>query len=210
MSSPLDHGTVSFQVDSPGVAPGSPVCGASVFLLDHEPDSLSAEAVGLEPTSGCQPPPVFKTGSSSSRMTSVDLKLRGLESNQRPPGSEPGVTTSSNYPGQCCPSRHARRCKGSGRRIRTFIAWFKARQPTVSRSPITLSECPVGVEPALSSLEGWHLCRSAKGTIIKAEGEGVEPSRLIARPFSRQLPSPIGLPFRIKLRRQESNLRQGG
>ena len=27
------------------------------------------------------------------------IKFRGLESNQRPPGSEPGVTTSSNYPG---------------------------------------------------------------------------------------------------------------
>ena len=46
------------------------------------------------------PSPVFKTGSSSGRMTSVhSIKLRGLESNQRPPGSEPGVTTSSNYPG---------------------------------------------------------------------------------------------------------------
>ena len=42
-------------------------------------------------------PPVFKTGSSSGRMAS-DCKLRELESNQRPPGSEPGVTTSSNYP----------------------------------------------------------------------------------------------------------------
>ena len=42
-------------------------------------------------------PPVFKTGSSSSRMASV-CKLRELESNQRPPGSEPGVTTNSNYP----------------------------------------------------------------------------------------------------------------
>jgi hypothetical protein len=65
-----------------------PVCRSGVFLLDHEP--ISAEAVGLEPTipmsSG---PPVFKTGSSSGRMTSV--KLRELESNQRPPGSEPGV-----------------------------------------------------------------------------------------------------------------------
>ncbi len=30
---------------------------------------------------------------------------------------------------------------------------------------------------------------------IKAEGEGVEPSRLIARPLSGRLPSPIGLPF---------------
>ena len=32
---------------------------------------MSAEAVGLEPTSGFHPPPVFKTGSSSGRMTSV-------------------------------------------------------------------------------------------------------------------------------------------
>ena len=28
-------------------------------------------------------------------------KFRGLESNQRLPGSEPGVTTSSNCPGSC-------------------------------------------------------------------------------------------------------------
>ena len=41
----------------------------------------------------------------------------------------------------------------------------------------------------------------------KAEGEGVEPSRLIARLFSRQLPSPIGLPFRYELRRLGSNQR---
>src|SRR5262245_28525783 len=34
--------------------------------------SPSAEAVGLEPTSGFHPPPVFKTGSSSGRMASKD------------------------------------------------------------------------------------------------------------------------------------------
>ena len=39
------------QVESPGVAPGSPACGAGVVLLDHDPN-VSAEAVGLEPTSG--------------------------------------------------------------------------------------------------------------------------------------------------------------
>jgi hypothetical protein len=43
---------------------------------------------------------------------------------------------------------------------------------------------------------------------LQAEGEGVEPSRLIARPGSSRVPSPVGLPFRIiELRRQESNLR---
>jgi hypothetical protein len=67
------------------------------------PFAFEAEAVGLEPTSGPRPPPVFETGPSSSRMTSVrtgvDKKFRGLESNQRPPRSERGVTTTSNCPG---------------------------------------------------------------------------------------------------------------
>src|SRR5207302_6333233 len=35
------------------------------------PGRGAAEAVGLEPTSGPRPPPVFKTGPSSGRMTSV-------------------------------------------------------------------------------------------------------------------------------------------
>ena len=35
---------------------------------------------------------------------------------------------------------------------------------------------------------------------IRAEGEGVEPSRLIARPISNRVPSPFGLPFRISHR----------
>ena len=47
---PRDH---VFQVESPGVAPGSPACDAGVVLLDHAPQCLLvAEAVGLEPTSG--------------------------------------------------------------------------------------------------------------------------------------------------------------
>ena len=40
-------------------------------------------------------------------------RLRGLESNQRPPGSGPGVTTNSNYPGSL---RHtiSRKARGEG------------------------------------------------------------------------------------------------
>jgi hypothetical protein len=53
--------------------------GQESLPLDH--GTINAEAVRLELTSGFEPPPVFKTGSSSSRITSV-LKLRGLESNQ--------------------------------------------------------------------------------------------------------------------------------
>ena len=51
---------------------------------------------------------------------------------------------------------------------------------------------------------------------VKAEREGVEPGtvrsmvRLIARPASNGVPSPVGLPFRFpqRLRWQESNLRR--
>ncbi len=48
VSWPLDHGTVIMSVESLGIAPRSPACGAGVVLLDHDPE---AEAVGLEPTS---------------------------------------------------------------------------------------------------------------------------------------------------------------
>ena len=44
---------------------------SNLHTLGFKPSRLvSAEAVGLEPTSEFYPPPVFKTGSSSGRMTS--------------------------------------------------------------------------------------------------------------------------------------------
>ena len=59
-----------------------------------------------------KPSPVFKTGSSSGRMASV--KFRGLESNQRTPGSGPGVTTNSNCPGSLYCRDTARRLQVRG------------------------------------------------------------------------------------------------
>jgi hypothetical protein len=61
------------------------------------------------------------------------------------------------------------------------------------------SERDRGIEPRS---RGWEppvlLLDQSRTTIaIKAEGEGVEPSRLIARPISNRVPSPFGLPFRI-------------
>src|SRR5437762_10662510 len=40
----------------------------------------------------------------------------------------------------------------------------------------------------------WKTSTFATRPRAHAEGEGVEPSRLIARPFSGRLPSPIGCP----------------
>jgi hypothetical protein len=60
----------------------------------------------------------------------------------------------------------------------------------------TIAVAEVGVEPTNShqalDLAALPVCVPCQ----QAEGEGVEPSRLIARPFSGRLPSPIGLPFR--------------
>lgn len=105
--------------------------------------------MGLEPTSDTKAatcfrdrlliqPDDFRKRVDSLLVASVS-KLRGLESNQRPPDSESGVTTSSNCPAVFTKQYFHQGCllfaKGSGRRIRTFIACFKGRWPTISRSP---------------------------------------------------------------------------
>ena len=55
-----------------------------------------------------------------------------------------------------------------------------------------------GSRTRLPGLEDRRLGRSATDTSGSAEGEGVEPSRLIARPGSSRVPSPVGLPFRCQ------------
>ena len=79
---------------APGFKPGRSAVGV--------PGRVAAEAVGLEPTSGpraatCfQDRPLIRPGGFREGLTQ---EFRGLESNQRPPRSERGVTTSSNCPG---------------------------------------------------------------------------------------------------------------
>jgi hypothetical protein len=154
----------------------------------------AAEAVGLEPTTA-KPRPVFKTGSSSGRMTSVhSIKLRGLESNQRPPGSEPGVTTSSNYPELLLGHRWCGKARGEG---------IEPPSPGSKPGSVPLAHprsyrVPCGNRTRLSSLEGWCLSRSAKGTLSsrRKERESNPQGRFEkARPDSSGVPSPIGLPF---------------
>ena len=59
------------------------------------------------------------------------------------------VQSQASLPAATAPECCLQHCSmsSSGRRIRTSIAWFKARQPTVSRSPNQM-KCPAGVEPA--------------------------------------------------------------
>jgi hypothetical protein len=79
---------------APGFKPGRSAVGV--------PGPSEAEAVGLEPTSGdyaatCfQDRPLIRP---DGFREGLNQEFRGLESNQRPPRSERGVTTSSNCPG---------------------------------------------------------------------------------------------------------------
>jgi hypothetical protein len=123
-------------------------------------------------------------------------EFRGLESNQRPPRSERGVTTTSNCPGFGKEDSNPHRLIQSQgaypladsreRHARVELAYPVWKTSAWTARPMTRSDA-------------------------EAEGEGVEPSRLIARPVSSRVPSPFGLPFPIvELRRQESNPRPPG
>ncbi len=104
--------------------------------------------MGLEPTTVLAAP-VFKTGSSSSRMTSV-VQVAGAGIEPTPRRSERPVLP-LDHPALFVSSRHVVQSKSSGRRIRTFTSCFKGRWPAISRSPNN-QECPAGVEPASP---GW-------------------------------------------------------
>jgi hypothetical protein len=78
----------------------------------------------------------------------------------------------------------------SGRRTRTSIAWFKARQPTISRSPNTLFT--FSIRGAFQNAKRQPSCA--------AEGEGVEPSRLALVRVRAGCHRPLACPSVIRLR----------
>ena len=125
-------------------------------------------------------------------MASVVVEFRGLESNQRPPRSERGVATSS-----YCPGSYSISDPSPCSEVRGGGVEPPSPAPKAGSLPLTdPRECPAGVEPACP---GWKPGASPLGQghgRSPAEGAGVDPSRLIARPFSRRVPSPFGLPFR--------------
>jgi hypothetical protein len=101
---------------SPGFKPGrsagwrtwalAPIRLHKVRRKRRESSPPQAEAVGLEPTSGHRRRPFSRRAPDPAGwLPSLDLlyldhlQFRGLESNQRPPRSERGVTTTSNCPG---------------------------------------------------------------------------------------------------------------
>jgi hypothetical protein len=91
---------VSIKVVLDGIEPSFPACKTGVVAVGPQDRIVSAEVEGLEPPSG-RAADCFQN---SVLIQSDDFrpKLRELESNQRPPVSETGVTTNSNYPASFC------------------------------------------------------------------------------------------------------------
>jgi hypothetical protein len=176
---------------APGFKPGRSAVGV--------PGPFKAEAVGLEPTSGdyaatCfqdRPlirPDDFREGlNQSSGGWNRTSGLRVQSAASRPAATAPEF-------GKEDSNLHAPASKAGG----LPLADSRERHARVELA------CPVWKTSAWTA-------RPMTRSDTEAEGEGVEPSRLIARPVSSRVPSPFGLPFRIvELRRQESNLRPPG
>ena len=103
---------------------------------------IEAEAVGLEPTSRSARPPVFKTASSSGRMTSVASCGSWNRTNIKTfRASRPTVRRSRNM-----------LSVSSGGRNRTYglLIQSQASLPTATTPEwlFAFQECPAGVEPA--------------------------------------------------------------
>ena len=167
----------SFSGCKPGVVAAGP--------RDHD-RLLKAEAVRLELTSEMYSPPVFETGSSTSRMTSMNCGGR----------NRTHVTTVQSrlpVPAQAPPHQVSFTLRGQESNLRTRRS--KQRISTNRNYPASL-RVPCGNRTRLSSLEGWHLCRSAKGTCIlrQAEAVGLEPTSdmFLATCFQDRAPHPAG------------------
>src|SRR5262245_6796418 len=61
--------------------------------------------------------------------------------------------------------------------------------------------CLAGVEPGTSTFTASHALPLHHRHRPSAEGAGVEPARLVARPVSNRLPSPVGWPLLMNAER---------
>ena len=164
-------------MDPPGIAPGSPVCGTGVFLLDDEPvlspevhasdlparlvpKDLNPDQLGWNQSccrytrdtqlkfSGSREtrthksrsrPPVFKTGPSSSRMTSV---VASCGSWNRTNGLL--VQSQASLPTATIPHR----LLSSGGRNRTYGLLVQSQASLPAATTPECGECHAGIEPA--------------------------------------------------------------
>ena len=175
-------------MDSPGVAPGLPACGAGVFLFDHEPKSGSR---GTRTHSGnaaacfqnkflIQPDDFRSLNCGSWNRTNIGTFRASYLAVRR-----------SRI---VCLLWHAGFTGSGGWNRNNDLLIQSQVSPTSSDDP---GECPAGVEPASP---GWKPGTSAarpRAHTRRKERES-NPQGCEARPGSSGVPSPIGLSFRVR------------
>ena len=115
------------------------------------------------------------------------LKAAGVGIEPTPPGSKPGITTSSNYPA----SFH--RGTGGTRTRR----WCLTGTCSAAELPTQSSEeCSAGIEPASPGWKPGAFAARPRAHRCQRKERESNPQGFDARPLSKRLPSPIGLPFR--------------
>ena len=129
---------------------------------------LKAEAVRLELTSEMYSPPVFKTGSSSSRMTSRNCGGRNRT-------HVATVQSRLPVPAQAPPHQVTSKLRGRNRTCGPVVQsnGFLPTETTPHREA-----CPAGIEPACPAWKaGTFAARPrARESFIKAEAVGLEPT----------------------------------
>ncbi len=136
-------------------------------------------------------PPVFKTGSSSGRMTSV-FQAAGV-------GIEP---TASWFRARRHYQQQLPRSRSSTHRVRFEAAPVRESHPTCElqrpapRLAIPARECPAGVEPASPGWKPGAFAARPRAHVASGRRGSRTLKACHARPLSRRLPSPVGLPFR--------------
>jgi hypothetical protein len=105
------------------------------------------------------------------------------------PGSKPGAIPLGD-PRIVLSSGQRSAGQGSGRRTRTSITCSRGKRPTVSRSP----RVSCGSRTRLSRL-GTRCLPTRPRTLVSGR-RGSRTLKACARPLSRQVPSPVGSPFR--------------
>ena len=167
-SLPLDHGAAFLKWTHRESHPDLQRAELASSCWTMSPISALSGRRGTRTPKRLAPPPVFGTGSSSGRMPSVFHKLRGLESNQRPPHFRARRHYQQQLPRIVWNQRHvvcvAVRVSARGGGVEPPSPGSKPGGLPLADPRSSSCRVPCGSRTRLARLEAWHLCRSAKGT----------------------------------------------
>ena len=144
---------IKSKMDSSGIAPESSVCRTDVFLLDHEPE-CSSPASGSRGTRTHKrdvPAACFQDRFLIQPDDFRKLSVAGVGIEPTPPGSEPSIATSSDYPAMVV-------CRVTRSRLRSSRIAGAGIEPA-----------PPGSKPSIAANSDYPA--------MKEGGVGIEPTQ---------------------------------